>query len=263
MNGILSRRDLYQPRLWPSLDQEALILVEKGIADLTEDECLRLNRLFIQAAFGNSNLIPGCYYVVQTFVEYWAQRLFRTRLLVPEEKRVDELSLGDVWLDGDDRRWPPTGVLVNAIPDPAFGHPESRDDMTIFSHRCIGTESNNRHTARALSAGFHQVIPMVVQTALMQRGELLTVENPEVHLHPSLQLDVTELLMRQAKAGKYIVIETHSDLVIRRIIRAFLEEEVSQEAVRLYLADISKSRCGYHFSTLTRLETNDQGQISI
>ena len=59
---------------------------------------------------------------------------------------------------------------------------------------------------------------MVVQMGLMLPLELFAVENPEVHLHPSLQLKLTGFFLQQAAAGKNVVLETHSDLVVRRVL---------------------------------------------
>ena len=53
----------------------------------------------------------------------------------------------------------------------------------------------------------------------MKIGEVTAVENPEVHLHPGLQLRLIEFLPATGRRG---FIETHSDLVIRRLIRAIM-----------------------------------------
>jgi predicted ATPase len=80
--------------------------------------------------------------------------------------------------------------------------------------------------------------PIIVQAGLMAANDILCVENPEVHLHPKLQLDIAEFFVMQASIGKYMILETHSDLVVRRVMRAVLSEELTQEAVRLYFARI-------------------------
>ena len=90
--------------------------------------------------------------------------------------------------------------------------------LAVFEHRCFGWE---QQVPPRFSAGFHQLFPIIVQVGLMQRHEAFFLENPEVHLHPSLQVELTEFLMKQAGEGqgRIVVIETQSDLVIRRILR--------------------------------------------
>jgi hypothetical protein len=89
-----------------------------------------------------------------------------------------------------------------------------------------------------LSSGFHQVAPIVVQAGVMRRGELMCIENPEVHLHPALQTKVCEFLISEARCGKQILIETHSDLVVYRVLRAILDETLPQEKVRIYFTSL-------------------------
>jgi hypothetical protein len=91
-----------------------------------------------------------------------------------------------------------------------------------------------------LSSGFHQVAPMVVQAGVMRRGELLCIENPEVHLHPALQSKVCEFLIGEARCGKQILIETHSDLVVYRVLRAILNETLRQGQVRIYFTSLCR-----------------------
>ena len=46
-----------------------------------------------------------------------------------------------------------------------------------------------------MSTGFHQLAPIVVQAGLLRQNEIMAVESPEAHLHPSLQIKVAEFLM--------------------------------------------------------------------
>ena len=82
---------------------------------------------------------------------------------------------------------------------------------------------------------------MIVQLGLMRQGELVGIENPEVHLHPSMQLRLAEMLIDHANSGRHILVETHSDLLIRRVIRAILAEEIVQLRVQVYFVDLQKS----------------------
>ena len=67
--------------------------------------------------------------------------------------------------------------------------------------------------------GITQVVPILVAQASL--GGLLTVEQPELHLHPSIQTGLADVLLQVLKHrdnGK-LLIETHSEHLILRILR--------------------------------------------
>jgi predicted ATPase len=132
--------------------------------------------------------------------------------------------------------------------------------MARIDHGCFG--GGSPQPPSQMSAGFHQLLPIIVQTGLMFRNEILAVENPEVHLHPSLQLEMTEFLIHQALAGKSVLVETHSDLVIQRVLRAILEEQIPQEHVRVCFADIDRIEGDFRYATLTPLDVDRRGRIA-
>jgi hypothetical protein len=111
-----------------------------------------------------------------------------------------------------------------------------------------------------LSSGFHQVAPIVVQAGVMRRGELLCIENPEVHLHPSLQTRICEFLIGEARCGKQILIETHSDLVVYRVLRAILKETLPQEWVRIYFTSLHRENVPDQVRWTPNMWLGDQGE---
>ncbi len=75
---------------------------------------------------------------------------------------------------------------------------------------------------RPIHAGFGltQVLPIVTAALSANRGDLLLLENPEVHLHPAGQAAMGEFLAETAAAGVQVLVETHSDHVLNGIRRA-------------------------------------------
>ena len=65
--------------------------------------------------------------------------------------------------------------------------------------------------------GVSQVLPVVVALAAARKGQLVYVEQPELHLHPRAQYAMGGLLAAAAKRGVRVVVETHSRLLLRAI----------------------------------------------
>lgn len=274
VNELLDRRDLYESSIWPEIGGEALALARRGPEHLSSDELRRLNRRLVEAAFNGDrprypvvDRVP-CFRL-EMDVSYWLSRLVETKVLLEIEESP---SLGDYWTND---AAPPAGLLNDLAPNPG---PESdvvldgiknrgASNLNCFLHVCFGQHGTSPRPCppHFLSAGFHQVAPIVVQAALLRRNEIMAVENPEAHLHPSLQLKLTEYLLGVAKAGKVIVVETHSDLVVRRVLRAVLAEEFPQAQLAIYFASLGGrdgSGSPYPHSKLDRLQINDHGQVS-
>ena len=158
---------------------------------------------------------------------------------------------------------PPCGYLLDTEPAPPAPEAEqwpqdsTWDDLRRFMHPCF---TQSQGPAR-LSSGLHQLMPIIVQAALLGRDEIMAIENPEVHLHPSLQLEVAEFLMHQALGGKTILVETHSDLIIRRVWRAVLDEEIKQEALSIQFVSLRKTDAEPADSVMEPLRINDEDRI--
>ncbi len=146
---------------------------------------------------------------------------------------------------------------------------QDRDSsLARLDHPCFGgSQGGALQPPGQMSSGFHQLFPIFVQLGVMKSGELIGIENPEVHLHPALQVSITEALLDHAVSGRRIIVETHSDLLLRRVIRAILSEEISQSQVQIYftkLGPIAREGAGAEFSesTLEPIRTDSRGRIS-
>lgn len=89
---------------------------------------------------------------------------------------------------------------------------------------------------RPINCGFGitQVLPIIVAVLSIPEGSILLVENPEVHLHPSGQALMGQLLAEVAHAGVQVIVETHSDHVLNGIRRAVKAELLPAEATAIH-----------------------------
>jgi len=79
--------------------------------------------------------------------------------------------------------------------------------------------------------GISYVLPIVVSGLIAGKEEILIVENPEAHLHPSGQSRIGRFLAQVAAYGTQVIIETHSEHVINGIRIAALNGTIDYKNV--------------------------------
>ena len=72
-------------------------------------------------------------------------------------------------------------------------------------------------SALQVGFGFSFSLPVILAPLVAKPGDLIIIENPEAHLHPSAQTKIGKLLALAAQNGVQIIIETHSDHLINGI----------------------------------------------
>ena len=83
--------------------------------------------------------------------------------------------------------------------------------------------------------GISQLLPILVQSKVSEKGSITIIEQPEIHLHPIMQADVADMFRAVASDTKPFIIETHSEYLLRRIRRRVATKELSAEDVAIYL----------------------------
>ena len=82
--------------------------------------------------------------------------------------------------------------------------------------------------------GVSQVLPVLVALIVARRGELVYLEQPEMHLHPRAQVALAQVLADAAKRGVRVVAETHSSLLLLAVQTLVAEGSLSPELVKLH-----------------------------
>ena len=95
--------------------------------------------------------------------------------------------------------------------------------------------------------GISQVLPVLVQCFYAPAGSIILIEQPEIHLHPRAQSALADVMIdviNSRENGKdrniQLVIETHSEHFLRRLQRRIAEDEIPQEKVSVYFANIAR-----------------------
>jgi len=98
-------------------------------------------------------------------------------------------------------------------------------DMTPEKQRLdlIDSKTGMHVQPRDVGIGISQVLPVVV-AALEPSASLVAIEQPELHIHPAVQVGLGDLLIKGAKEkGISFLIETHSEHLILRLLRRIRE----------------------------------------
>lgn len=92
-----------------------------------------------------------------------------------------------------------------------------------------------------VGVGISQVIPVVVAALYFNDG-IVSIEQPELHIHPALQVTLGDLFISQTqKKGLCFIIETHSEHMLLRLLRRIREttENEAPEKQNLTPEDLS------------------------
>ena len=105
--------------------------------------------------------------------------------------------------------------------------------------------------------GVSQVLPALVLLYYVPEGSTVLMEQPEIHLHPAVQSGLADVMLNVARVRNVqIVIESHSEHLMRRLQRRVAEEKASSEDVRLYFVSSNKGA-----AQLSDLRLNEWGEI--
>jgi predicted ATPase len=82
--------------------------------------------------------------------------------------------------------------------------------------------------------GVSQTLPVVVALRVAKPGQLVYIEQPEIHLHPRAQVAMARLLADAANRGVRVVAETHSSLVLLGVQSLVAEGVLAPDKVKLH-----------------------------
>ena len=94
-----------------------------------------------------------------------------------------------------------------------------------------------------VGTGVTYITEIVIAALACKAGDLLIIENPEIHLHPSGQAELVGFLAYLAQCGVQVIIETHSDHIYNGIRKNIFLDEIVNENVSIYFFDYDEKGC--------------------
>ena len=85
-----------------------------------------------------------------------------------------------------------------------------------------------------VGTGVTYITELIIAALACKEGDLLIIENPEIHLHPSGQSELVEFLAFLAQCGVQIIVETHSDHIYNGIRKSIRLDQIDSDKVNIY-----------------------------
>jgi len=103
--------------------------------------------------------------------------------------------------------------------------------------------------------GVSQTLPALVALLVAEPEQLVYLEQPEIHLHPRAQAALADILVESANRGVRVVIETHSDLILKRIQSLVAENKIKPDKVKLHWFTRDQEGC----TNITTADLDESG----
>ena len=105
--------------------------------------------------------------------------------------------------------------------------------------------------------GVSQVLPVLVLLYYVPEGSVVLMEQPEIHLHPSVQSGLADVMLAVATHRRVqIIVESHSEHLLRRFQLRAAEGNIPASDLKLYFVSNDRG-----VAELNDLKLNEWGQI--
>lgn len=127
----------------------------------------------------------------------------------------------------------------------------------LYSVKVRRTPNSEEALITDVGFGVSQILPVIVLLWYVRPGSTIILEQPEIHLHPMVQSGLADVIATAAvHRNIQVIIESHSEHLLRRLQLRVAEEELSKSDLRLYFCDFERDQ-----SKMSPLQVNEEGQI--
>lgn len=112
--------------------------------------------------------------------------------------------------------------------------------------------------------GFGYILTLVVASLLVREKDILIIENPEAHLHPSAQSKLMKILINDAVTKQVqLFVETHSDHIVNAALLSVKQNEIpcAKDDIEILFFDSIINQDNNPECSITNLEITRSGKI--
>lgn len=127
-----------------------------------------------------------------------------------------------------------------------------------YEVRVKKTESSPEVLITDVGFGVSQILPVLTLCYYVEEGSIILLEQPEIHLHPFVQSALADVLIDVVNNRDIqVIVESHSEHLLRRLQRRVAEEKILPKDIALYFCEMKGSESG-----IKKLELDLFGNIS-
>ena len=160
------------------------------------------------------------------------------------------------------RKQPFEGIISHWLSELGLIHSFAIDEVaagTRLYRTTVQTLPTSAPTALTdVGFGVSQVLPVLVLLYYVPEGSTVILEQPEIHLHPAVQSGLADVMLNVADARDVqIIVESHSEHLLRRLQRRVAEASATADDVRLYFVsarDGAAEVCGLDLNAWGEIE---------
>ena len=120
----------------------------------------------------------------------------------------------------------------------------------ILEFDLVDPQTNAKRDLTSVGVGASQVLPVIVLCLLAKPGDLVLIEQPELHLHPGPQQILGDFLLGISQTGRQLIVETHSEYLVNRLRLRMVEQRLDESDVAIQLLYAKRSRGATEFEEL-------------
>jgi predicted ATPase len=117
--------------------------------------------------------------------------------------------------------------------------------------------SYGRDVLPMVGTGVSQVLPVLVLCLLSNPGDLILLEQPELHLNPSIQQRLADFFLAMSKTGRQLIVETHSEYLVTRLRLAGLKNDVNRDLHKILFVEKNE----FEGTIFREVKSNNFGEI--
>ena len=133
-----------------------------------------------------------------------------------------------------------------------------REGSQIFQVRVRKSVKGPEALLTDVGFGVSQILPVIVLCFYVPEGSTVILEQPEIHLHPAVQARLADVLIdAYHKRHVQVIVESHSEHLLRRLQRRIAEKVLSNNDAAFYFCEWNDQA-----SVITPLNVDLYGSIS-